>query len=490
MRAFLLAVATVLLTPAAAGAQISESLSIPTADGDRIHVEIQRPVTLEPVPVILTYSPYNVLGEGTLPNLANDGIGQHFVPRGYARAVADVLGTRNSSGCWDYGGAKETQSGVDLVNALAKLPWANGKVAMIGGSYDGTTANMVASAGAEGLAAIVPEAAISRWYGYAYSDGVRYLGNSQNPTDEGFDTPLAFDFGFGRTPPTQVTPQLVDALADRANPCDSAEHTARGYDTSPDYDAFWQQRDYRRDYDVPALIVHGWQDFNVRQSEGIDLFAQQDGAAWLYMFQGAHESPGSHFQPLLDTFFAHTLKGEPMSAPPVITEGTDGVFREYESWPPPGTTTRTIELPEGQWTETGASTEEMGEPFHITEPLERDFRIAGAPVLRATVTVDADHGHLTPTLVDIAPDGTATPITRGFLNLRYRNGLEREEPVPVNTPVAATVTFSPQDTIVPAGHRIGLILAGSNAVWAVPDQPAGQTFRLGSGSRLELPAAP
>ncbi len=494
MRALILAVATLLLTPAAAGAQISETLSIPTADGDRIHVEIQRPVMLQPVPVILTYSPYNVLGEGTLPNLANDGIGQHHVPRGYARAVADVLGTRNSSGCWDYGGPRETQSGVDLVNALAKLPWSNGKVAMIGGSYDGTTANMVASAGAEGLAAIVPEAAISRWYGYAYSDGVRYLGNSQHPTDEGFDTPLAFDFGFGRTPPNQVTPQLADVLADRTNPCDSAEHTSRGYDTSPDYDAFWRERDYRRDYDVPALIVHGWQDYNVRQSEGVDLFAEQDGAAWLYMFQGAHGTPSAaNFQPLLDAFFEHTLKGVDNgieSQPPVLTEGSDGVFRAEDSWPPPGTTRRTIELPEGEWTETGTSTEETGEPYHVTEPLADDLRIAGAPVLRATVTVDADHGHLTPTLVDIAPDGTTTPITRGFLNLRYRNGLEREEPVPVNTPVTATVAFSPQDTIIPAGHAIGLILASSNAVWAVPNHPAGQTFRLGSGSRLELPAAP
>ena len=312
-----LAVAMLLAGPAAASAQISETLSIPTGDGDRIHVEIQRPATLAPVPVILTYSPYNVLGEGTLPNLANDGIGQHYVPRGYARAVADVLGTRNSSGCWDYGGPQETQSGVDVVNALAQLPWANGKVAMIGGSYDGTTANMVASAGAEGLAAIVPEAAISRWYGYAYSDGVRYLGNSQHPTDEGFDTPLAFDFGFGRTPPTQVTPQLVDALADRTNPCDSAEHTARGYDTSPDYDDFWAQRDYRRDYDVPALIVHGWQDYNVRQSEGIDLFAQQDGAAWLYMFQGAHESPGSR----LPAAARHVLRAHAQGRADVSTTG-------------------------------------------------------------------------------------------------------------------------------------------------------------------------
>ena len=144
----------------------------------------------------------------------------------------------------------------------------------------------------------------------------------------------------------------------------------------------------------------------------------------------------------------------------------------------------------GEWTETGTSTEETGDYFHVTEPLRNDLRIAGAPVLRATVSVDADHGHLTPTLVDLAPDGTATPITRGFLNLRYRNGLTREEPIPVNAPVSATVTFSPQDTTVPTGHRLALILAGSNAVWAVPDQPAGQTFRLGPGSRLELPAAP
>jgi len=56
--------------------------------------------------------------------------------------------------------------------------------------------------------------------------------------------------------------------------------------------------------------------------------------------------------------------------------------------------------------------------------------------------------------------------------------------------VQATVTFSPQDTTVRAGNRLGLILAGSNGVWAVPDQPAGQTFRLEPGSRLELPVAP
>ena len=256
----------VLALPAAASAADAfETLRVPTVGGNTINVEVARPAGDAKVPVILTYSPYNSLSEGTTPNLANDDLGQRYLERGYARAVADVLGTRNSSGCWDYGGAKEQQSGVDLVNALAAQPWANGKVAMIGGSYDGTTANMVAARGADapGLAAIVPELAISRWYGYAYADGVRYLGNSERPSDEGFDTPFAFDFGIARTPPTQRTPQTIDAMRDRMNPCDSAEHTLKGYDSSTEYDGFWDERDYRKDaadFRASTLVAHGWED--------------------------------------------------------------------------------------------------------------------------------------------------------------------------------------------------------------------------------------
>src|SRR4051812_48012685 len=116
---------------AAAPAVVYETVAVKTVGGETVHVEIARPVGLGRVPVILTYSPYNVLAEGTTPNLANDGLGQEFAPKGSARAVADVLGTRDSTGCWDYGAALEQQSGVDLVNALAREPWANGRVAMI-----------------------------------------------------------------------------------------------------------------------------------------------------------------------------------------------------------------------------------------------------------------------------------------------------------------------------------------------------------------------
>ncbi len=229
--------------------------------------------------MILTYSPYNTLSESTTPNLANDDLGQTYVPRGYARAVADVLGTRNSSGCWDYGGADEQQSGVDLVNYLSRQPWSNGKVAMIGASYDGTTANMVAARGddAPGLAGIVPIAAISRWYGYAYGNGVRYFLNSENATDEGFDTPLAFDFGLARTPPTDPERPALRARSSRAARTRASRWSTRcrattAARTTTTSGASATTSKDAGEFRAAALIAHGWQDYNVKQDEGVRLF--------------------------------------------------------------------------------------------------------------------------------------------------------------------------------------------------------------------------
>src|SRR5680860_1344179 len=124
---------------AATSDQTYEVHEVETVGGAVIRMEVWRDTSFDAAkqPVLLTYSPYNSLGE---PEPARDSLGETFVPKGYARVVADVLGTRGSTGCWNYGGAKEQQSGVDVVKYLANRPWSNGKVAMIGGSYNGTTA--------------------------------------------------------------------------------------------------------------------------------------------------------------------------------------------------------------------------------------------------------------------------------------------------------------------------------------------------------------
>ena len=560
-----LTMAAVVLAFAAAPASaeiVHEKYRVPTVDGAEIAVEVMRDDDFKGrVPVLLTLSPYNTLGETRSGSLANDALGKRYVPRGYARAVADVLGTRNSSGCWDYGGPKETQSGVDLVKFLARQRWSNGRVGMIGTSYDGTTANMVASRGVRELKAIVPIAAISRWYGYAYENGVRYFLNSEVPADEGFDTPFAFDFGLARTPPTDVDDaRFAEKLRSRVNPCDAQEHTLRGYSNAPDYDEFWEERDYLRhasSFRAAALIAHGWQDYNVKQEEGIDLFealqasARRSPQKLLYAYQAPHDAPsGERWEKLLDAFLDRWLRGRDTgveSTPTVITEGrtvANGSYastgfrtgrsvtgsRELRLWlrrtfdqdvpgvtvPNPGTGETGVlarkpnrEPVDNVFTWIGAPTSEefgnrdpLNEPGHGyyslffgTAPLESAARILGSPVLDGWFRTEGG-AHLSPVLVDVAPDGTMTTIARGFLNMDYREGLDRARPAPRRW-VRASVEFLPQDVTVAEGHRIGLLVQSSNTVWALPGMlgpnnvatgPVPDVTRLGTS--LTLPLAP
>jgi predicted acyl esterase len=253
---------------------------VPTVGDAVIRVEVTRQAELDGngQGVLLTYSPYNTLGDPTGTGTVSGA--SPYLSMGIARAHADVLGTRGSTGCWDYGGAAEQQSGVDVVRFLAGeipdrdgtfLGWSNGNVGMTGGSYNGTTATMVAATGLPALKAIEPIAAISHWYGYAYYDGMRYFLNSEAPTDEGFDTPLAFDHGIGDTFHTDNP----DSVTARAAECGAIEHESQAYSRNPDYTGFWKERDYTlapEKWTAATLIRHGWNDYNVKQDEAIRLF--------------------------------------------------------------------------------------------------------------------------------------------------------------------------------------------------------------------------
>ena len=567
-------IAAGLAVPASASNVVYEVVQIPSVGGSSIRVEIMRDRDFDAAtqPVILTYSPYNTLAE-TQP--ADDAVAARYVPKGYARAVADVLGTRGSTGCWDYGGAKEQQSGKDVVEYLAKQSWSNGRVGMTGVSYEGTTANMVAALGASisadsrpdgrGLAGIVPIAAISRWYGYAYGDGVRFLGNSGTPTDEGFDTPLGFDLGFGKTVPAdpQRDPAaFAAAVQARAAECGTVEHTQEGYSRSPDYDAFWAERDYRKDaasFRVPTMVVHGWQDYNVKQEEGTALFealpvdpAGKKGVPFkkLWLTQQTHANgSGAGYQETLDAFWAKTLKKDPKSdieKRPVVTSlgrtaagpaakastgndysragaaaltlhlgrsvvpvaglpaastGEDGVLTlathdDGAGWThaDTGTTTEEASLadPTNRSRDVGGQSVRSGGYgwlYHESAPLTSDLRIQGSALLQTTVTSTTPGQQLDPVLVEVLPSGALKLVERGFLNLDYRGGLEKADPK--TGELRATVRFLPQDYTFTKGNRIGLILQGSNTVWAVPGAAGALSYDMtkAKGTSLVLPLA-
>ena len=448
-----------LLSPAAASGQTgaysikNESHIVQTKFG-KIYVEVARPMQGDrPVkgPAIFTYSPYSVLGR--------NGDQDRWVPRGYARVWADVVGTGNSGGCYDYGGTREKRTGHALVEWIARQPWSTGKVGMIGGSYNGTTAIATAVTTPPHLTTIIPEAAISRWYEYAYSGGIRYswtneAAGNQGPgsaADEGLDTPLAFDFGFAIPPPLDVdNPAWGERVESTVAPCDEITHTEHGYDLTPDYDRFWLERDYikdAKDIQIPVLVAHNWGDWNVKQEGAINLFKALDNARVRKLFLGTrwegHGTPGGDYDRTVTQWFDHFLMGEANGvarSPQVRSQMSnyDGAGSWYEGGVPNTTplilhaqhratpaaddyewrllsrTPRGDKGPAARFISSGAITEtavnsnptaNAGWKFFESPRLTRDLRIFGSPKVKIWSQTQRTWVTYTPTVIDIDPEG-------------------------------------------------------------------------------------
>jgi predicted acyl esterase len=525
--------------------QVTRSYSVPTRHG-ALYLEVVHPTLrgeIVPAHGILTLSPYSVLGRN---RDARD-----WVPRGYARMYADVVGTGNSGGCYDYGGHREKETGHDLVEWVAVQPWSQGRVGMIGGSYDGTTATATAVTRPDGLATIVPEAAISRWYDYAYSDGMRYTYTNETigkrgpgaVLEEGFDTPLAFDFGFAVPPPVDgAAPDWAERVESSTNPCEELEHTDRGYDQTPTYDAFWERRDYERDahlIEIPVLVAHNWGDWNVKQDTAFRLFEALTSSKERRLFFGSrwqgHARPAGTYRAMslawMDRWVAGVDNGVERALPEVVSRtATSAGPGEVISGPAPRTSDLTLTS-----TATGGLVAEGAEPgmsapipFSVagTESaaladlspattaggyvvlqspvLTEDVRLFGSPTIRVAMATGRTWTTLTPAVVDVDPatrssdvaksPAAAVAVTRGWMDTRYAGdlGVLRAGD---GSGLRHAVVAKPTDYTFAAGHRIALLVQTSSLEWVAPKAYDGApcptcaaySLELGPGTSLTLP---
>jgi X-Pro dipeptidyl-peptidase len=530
---------------------VTASYIVPTRDA-QIYLEVVEPTShgkVVPAPVILTYSPYSVLGR--------NGDADHWVPIGYARAYADVIGTGNSGGCYDYGGNREKRTGHDIVEWIARQRWTTGKIGMLGGSYDGTTQYATAVTHPRGLATIVPEAAISRWYDYAYAGGMRYTDTDEDLShegpgaagDEGVDTPLGFDYGFAIPPPADPQhPGWQERVASTIRPCDELAHTGEGYNQTPDYDGFWMDRDYVHllpTVHIPVLVASNWGDWNVKQKNGWDAYHALTHSVCrkLYMgtrWEGHGVPPGADYSKTVDRWFAHWLQGvhngvERMPAVTSQTSDAAGPIR-YLAGPEPQPVHHRLYLGaahDGSWalsvaplhgkaaatyTDTGTNTESSAatHPFadagylaFTSAPLKHDVRIFGRPLLHLWSTTYGRWTTVTPSLLDYDPakyagsgagtfatdPSAAVALTRGWLDSRYRNGVDHEVPSVAGHSTQMDVALFPTDYTVRAGHRLVLLVQSEDADWAFPkplSSPADPTVGIDwsrGQSWLDVPEA-
>ena len=258
---------------------IKRVVMIPMRDGVRLHTVIVVPKGASKAPIILTRTPYNADGrakrnaspymQSSMPQ------GDEVFGRDFIRVFQDVRGKYGSEG--DYVmtrpvrgplNSSQTDNGTDAwdtIDWLVKnVPETNGKVGMIGSSYEGFTVLMALTEPHPALKAAVPMSAmVDGWRGDDWFHNGAFRVNtldyiaSQN-TARGRGEPLAT--GAYDDYDSVLRAGSVADLA-RKYGLDKLNFTRKLFE-HPAYDSFWQEQALdrilpKRPLSVPTMHVVG-----------------------------------------------------------------------------------------------------------------------------------------------------------------------------------------------------------------------------------------
>jgi len=140
-------------------------VKIPMRDGVRLSATVYKPKSAEPVPAIVTLTPY--IADSYHPRAF------HFAQHGYAFALVDCRGRGNSEGEFEPF-MNEGPDGRDIVEWLAAQPWCDGSVTMWGGSYGGFDQWVTLKEFPPHLKTIVPAAAAHQGVDFPFFNNIFY----------------------------------------------------------------------------------------------------------------------------------------------------------------------------------------------------------------------------------------------------------------------------------------------------------------------------
>jgi putative CocE/NonD family hydrolase len=142
---------------------VHSGVAVTMRDGVKLIADVYQPEAEGKFPVLLERTPYNRAGGA--------GSAAAMAAHGYVVIIQDTRGRFDSQGEF-YPFRYESQDGYDTIEWAAKLPYADGKVGMFGGSYVGATQMLAAIAAPPHLVAIQPYVTASEYYdGWTYQSG-------------------------------------------------------------------------------------------------------------------------------------------------------------------------------------------------------------------------------------------------------------------------------------------------------------------------------
>ncbi|MFD3312815.1 Xaa-Pro dipeptidyl-peptidase [Streptomyces sp. NPDC058694] len=402
----------------------------------------------------------------------------------------------------------------------AKAGWTNGKTGMIGKSYDGTIANGVAATGVEGLETIVPIAAISSWYDYYFAKGAPLYDSGPEWLSNYVESPDA------RARCAAVQQKLVDGAprtgdwtklwTERDYVKDVRKvdasvfviHGMQDLNVRPKHFGQWWDGLAENGVDRKIWLSQtGHVDpFDFRRAAWADTLHRWFDHELLGYDNGIDDEPMADIERAPDQWVTSNVW------PP---RATDTVSLRPGKGAQAGV--GTLGLRTGSGTETFTDDPQLDETDwaaqidrstsakagFTTKPLTRDVRLSGSSKVTVTATPTTSSAHLSAVLVDLGPDtirdystsgegittltdrtcwGPSTTgdsscfketqaktadvdytvFSRGWADLGNHRSDAKGEPLTPGKRYTITLDLHASDHVVPAGHRLALIVAGTD----------------------------
>jgi putative CocE/NonD family hydrolase len=532
---------------------IKQEVMIPMRDGVKLHTVIVIPKDAQHAPMMLTRTPYNASGRtGRMhsPHMASvmgDGDDQ-FVEHGYIRVYQDVRGKYGSEG--DYVMTRPLRGALnktpvdhatdawDTIDWLVKnVPQSNGKVGMVGSSYEGFTVLMALADPHPALKAAVPMSPmVDGWRGDDWfhngafrQTNLSYIAGQNAARGKGVDIVTGVYDDYDAYLRAGSTADFAHKYG-----VDQLNFVKKLFE-HPAYDSYWQEQALdrilgSRPLKVPTMtLVSRWdqEDIYGAYATYAAMEAKDSNNDMNYLVVGPWRhsgvnGDGSSLGALKFTgdtaaefrrdymlpFFDQYLKdGAPkFDTPPVLSYQTGpNRWRRLDKWPlapaatplylkagmhlgfdkPAGNTgydeyvsdpakpvpfvPRPVRMNEGAvwrpWlvTDQRGYSDRLDVLTYVSEPLKAPLQVAGQPMVNLFASTSGTDSDWVVKLIDVYPDEVARQPEMGGYQLgiamdifrgRYRNGLDKPQPIPANKAERYRFALPNVDHVFLPGHRV------------------------------------
>jgi putative CocE/NonD family hydrolase len=493
-------------------------------DGVKLCADIYYPDASGMFPALLAVSPYGkelqMLPDPVRPYDFYHGAGgveagktEFWVSRGYAHVIVDTRGSGHSEGSYCFYGKKEHEDGYDLVEWIAKQPWCNGNVGMIGMSYFAVMQYHTAAQNPPHLKAIAPcEGLTDRYRQSCYHGGilnygfyVRWWPLLAVPSFEPFSKKE-----FSREKLNQMVEELKDHLDFKGFP--AAYLSLLCPEKSPihfdlfmhplDGPFYWERSAYTI-FDrikIPVYLMSRWSGWGIHLPGAFSAYQGIDAPKKLVIFQTSERGPdrpwNQNHEEIL-RWYDHWLKGIDtglMDEPPIKLwiQGTN-VWRYEKEWPLARTKWTKLYLREGgKLTEEPPRANEESESFvnrlywdpkdatpclkYTTQPFPQDVEMTGPIALYLSASLSTQDTNWMVDIKDIDADGSERLVTKGWLKASHRAvDPVRSKPYQPFHPHTESVPITPgkiceyaieireTSNVFKAGHCLQLVIKGEDS---------------------------